>query len=433
MGNRFTADDYYRLRTDFLKLKSALHDHNTQLVSYHARFNELRSYFERVRQLGLLVVDLADLSPLESIYGWQVFDDLLRRTGAALKGLRGGLLPSDALVALDGVAAERFVLFLATDAAGREVDGPILEGIADQLRERLQETFAGDAFRSMSLRPQFRVGHSLLTDDPFHRFERLVYRAIERGRTPDGGQMARRRTREAKELRRILDEGEMEVVFQPIQSLDGGDILGYEALSRPPEGSPFLEPRAMFDVSVELGLGFELDSLCQRRAILGAGALPEGRKLFVNALPGTCAGEGALPLEWLERAGMRPEDVVIEITERGPVDRWDSILREAEGLRRAGVGIALDDIGTGRTGLQGISELKPDYLKLDVSLVHNIQSNLIGQDLLRSLTQAARSIGARVVGEGVETEQELETLRDCGAEFGQGYLFARPGPAPPSE
>jgi len=99
-----------------------------------------------------------------------------------------------------------------------------------------------------------------------------------------------------------------------------------------------------------------------------------------------------------------------------------------ESLRAAGFGVALDDIGTGLTGLQAISEMKPDYLKLDVSLVHDIQTNLVTQDLLRSLTRVARSIGAQVIGEGVETEQEVNTLRSCGTEFGQGFLFSRPAP-----
>jgi len=120
--------------------------------------------------------------------------------------------------------------------------------------------------------------------------------------------------------------------------------------------------------------------------------------------------------------------VVIEITERGGHDDRARLPGKVASLRAAGFGVALDDIGTGLTGLQAISEMRPDYLKLDVSLVHDIQANLVTQDLLRSLTRVAQSIGAQVIGEGVETEQERSTLRSCGTEFGQGFLFSPPAP-----
>ncbi|MGD8375930.1 MAG: GGDEF domain-containing phosphodiesterase [Acidobacteriota bacterium] len=429
MPRRLTPEDYYRLRTDLLKLQSALYDRNTELSSYHAVFGQLRAHFEKARRMGILVVSVGELSQVESIYGWQVFDDVLRRIAATLTGLRGSLFPDAAIVAPDGVGAERFVVFLPSDPRGAEITPGWMEGLVPAVRERLEATFRGEAFRSMTPRPRFRVGQATLVEDPFHRFERLVYRAVERAsgaRTAD-----RQRSRLEEELRRILREGEVHVVFQPIHSLEGGGILGYEALSRGPEGGVFRDPRAMFDLGERLGLAGELDALCQRRAILGASRLEPGRKLFVNALPATLLADdsgGWNPAEWIRRAGLEPSDVVIEITERGRVEDRERLAHRVAGLRRMGLGVALDDIGTGLTGLQAIAEMRPDFLKLDVSLVHNIQSNLVSQDLLRSLTQVARNIGARVVGEGVETEQEVATLRECGTDFAQGYLFSRPGP-----
>ena len=431
MAKNVTPEDYYRLRTDLLKLKSALHDQNTQLISYHARFGELRAHFENVRRIGVLVVGVGERSPVESIYGWQVFDEVLRTVAETLLGLRGTVFPDSAMVALDGVGAERFVVFLPGDAHGGEVAAPWLEAVAVALVAKLEDAFQGEAFRSMAPRPRFRVGHAVLRDDPFHRFERLVYSAIERARAAPG--LDRQRNRDEEELRRIVREGEVHVLFQAIHSLEGGEILGYEALSRGPADGPFRDPRVLFEVSQRLGLGAERDALCHRRAILGAARLEAGCKLFVNALPSTLLAADAdscAPEAWIQQAGLEPCDVVIEITERGPLEDRERLSRRVAELQERGLGVALDDIGTGLTGLQTITEMKPDFLKLDVSLVHNIQSNLISQDLLRSLTRVARSIGARVVGEGVETEQEVATLRECGAEFGQGYLFSRPGPGP---
>ena len=156
-----------------------------------------------------------------------------------------------------------------------------------------------------------------------------------------------------------------------------GEVLGFEALSRGPEDGPFVEPQRMFETARAAGLETELDLLCQRRAILGARGLEPGKKLFVNALPTTLlegAGGVASAVEWIDRAGLQRGDVVIEFSERGPVSQGDHSREALDPLRAAGVGIALDDIGTGLTGLQAIQEMHPDYLKLDVSLVHNIHT-----------------------------------------------------------
>jgi EAL domain-containing protein (putative c-di-GMP-specific phosphodiesterase class I) len=435
MSSRGGAGELHRLRAEFFRLKSALHDRNTDLSSFHVHFPELRSHFENLRSVGVVVVGLGELSQVEAIYGWQVFDRLLRRVGKELDGLRGGLLPHGCLLAVDGIAAGRFVLFVPRDGAGQEVSAAYLEGLVNSIRAHLDATFAGEDFRSMTPRLRFELGHSLLQDDPFFRFERQVYRAVGAARRASAGPFQRQRSRQEEELRRILREGEIQVVFQPIHSLESGEVLGYEALSRGPEGGAFRDPQVMFDTSRSVGLSTELDALCQRRAILGAHGLEPGRKLFVNALPSTLvdpAGGAELPVEWIDRAGLRRSDVVIEISERGPLVDRARVHEELARLREAGLGVALDDIGTGMTGVDAIEAMRPDYLKLDVSLVHNIHTNLITQELLRSLAKVARSMDARVVGEGVETEQEREALRRCGTDLAQGFLFARPGPDLPA-
>jgi EAL domain-containing protein (putative c-di-GMP-specific phosphodiesterase class I) len=394
-------------------------------------FAALRSHFETVREVGVLTVGLGELSQVESIYGWQVFDGILQRVAGTLESLRGKLLPDQFLLTVDGVAAGRFVLFLPRDHAGGGVSSSFLEALATSLGASLEEQFGGEDFRTMTPRLRFEIGHALLRDDPFFRFERQVYGAVEAARQMSVAPSQQQHSREQEELRRLVREGAIRVVFQPVVCLETGEVLGFEALSRGPDDGPFEDPQRMFETAHAAGLETELDALCQRRAILGARGLEPGKKLFVNALPTTLLeGTGGVrsAVEWIDRAGLQRTDVVIEISERGPVSQRERSREALDQLRAAGVGIALDDIGTGLTGLQAIQEMHPDYLKLDVSLVHNIHTNLIAQELLRSLNRVARSMGARVVGEGVETEQERDALRACGADLAQGFLYSRPGP-----
>jgi len=431
MSGDSRTPDSHRLRADFYKLRSALHDRNTDLGSFHLHFSALRSHFEKVSEVGILTVGLGELSQVESIYGWQVFDGILQCVAGTLEAFRGKLLPESFLLTMDGVSAGRFVLFLPCDHAGEEVTASFVEAQATSLAAGLEEQFGGEDFRTMTPRLRFEIGHALLRDDPFFRFERQVYGAVEAARRMSLAPSERQHLREQEELRRLVREGAVHVVFQPIHCLESGAVLGFEALSRGPEDGPFADPQRMFETAHAAGLEMELDALCQRRAILGARGLERGKKLFVNALPTTLlqdAGGVASSVEWIDRAGLERADVVIEISERGPVSQRERSREALEQLRAAGVGIALDDIGTGLTGVQAIQEMRPDYLKLDVSLVHNIHTNLVTQELLRSLNRVARSMGAKVVGEGVETEQEREVLLACGTELAQGFLYSRPGP-----
>ena len=102
-----------------------------------------------------------------------------------------------------------------------------------------------------------------------------------------------------------------------------------------------------------------------------------------------------------------------------------------EQLRRLGFLVAIDDVGTGYSSLQTVSEVAADFLKIDISLIKNIHQSLIKQDLVHSLLQVASRTRTRVIAEGIETEEEYRALRACGVRLGQGFYFARPAPAFP--
>jgi EAL domain-containing protein (putative c-di-GMP-specific phosphodiesterase class I) len=195
----------------------------------------------------------------------------------------------------------------------------------------------------------------------------------------------------------------------------------------------------MFALSVRLGMAADLDRLCRRRAVQGSGAMAEkGRgKIFLNVLPGSLSDP-----EWFEESftrllmasSLRPRDLVLEVSERGPDNDPARLVAGFEALRKRGFGVALDDVGTGYASLATIEKLRPDYLKVDVSLVRGVDENLIQQELISSLVHIGRRIGAAVVAEGIESESEAAAIRKAGAPLGQGYLFAGPSaPGAPPE
>jgi EAL domain-containing protein (putative c-di-GMP-specific phosphodiesterase class I) len=129
-------------------------------------------------------------------------------------------------------------------------------------------------------------------------------------------------------------------------------------------------------------------------------------------------------------AGLPEGRVVLEITEHAPVDDYDHLTAALERLRRAGVSVAVDDAGAGFASLQHILRLRPDVIKLDITLVRDINRDPVKRALASSLVTFAGDIGSQITAEGIETPEELAALVDLGVPWGQGYYLGRPGPLP---
>lgn len=417
----------YRAR--YLKLRSVLHDRNTDLPAFPLLFDELRTTLDGQRAVGVLHVELANLELVESLYGWQVFDRIVVQVAGVLREAVGHELPVGALLALNGVAGDRFVVFLPLREDGSEPDGAWLGRVGRAVRRKLEHALNVAEFVGLSPKLCARVGHALLADNPFYRFERCVYAAVEQARETPERRERRRELSWGEELERIIRAATVETVFQPILSLEGGDVLGHEAYVRGPVDSMFESPRAMFALSRRVGVAVELDCLCCEQALSAFSAAVGEGKLFVNALPMTFA-EGREQTERLRarlgELGIAPADLVLEFSERNADADPEPFCARLARLREAGFAIAIDDVGTGHAGLRTIERVRPDYLKLDASLVRDIQDSLIQQDLLLSLARLAERIGAALIAEGVETPAEAAAVATGGARYGQGFLFARP-------
>ena len=418
-------------RNGYLKLRSALHDRTTRIPAYPMLFDELRTLLDQRRRLGVLHVEAANIDLVESLYGWQVFDRTMARLAAVVKAMPGVELPHDALLAVGGVPADRFVVFVPATADGREPAPADLAAMAAAVKVRLDEALGADPFATMAPRLIIRVGHAFLSEDPFYRFERRVHAAVEEART-----LSERRERErdrawGAELRELIRDARIRTVWQPVIEIASGDVFGFEALARGPKDSLFEMPRAMFALSGRVGASGDLDRLCRAAAIREGAAVAGRRKLFVNVLPSTLADpewrDGAVP-ELLAASGRKPEDVVVEVSERAIGADAESLAVACSSLRQDGFTIALDDVGTGRDGGEALDRLRPEYLKVDASVVRGIDRNLVKQEIFATIARQGSAVGARVVAVGVESADELRTVSGLGSTYGQGYHFAGPAP-----
>jgi EAL domain-containing protein (putative c-di-GMP-specific phosphodiesterase class I)/CheY-like chemotaxis protein len=213
------------------------------------------------------------------------------------------------------------------------------------------------------------------------------------------------------------------VAYQPIVSVPKREIFGYEALLRTThQGLP--TPAAMLDAAERLGTLHMLGQTVRAAVAQTAVSAPAERKFFVNLHPHDLEDESL----YSSRAPLSEiaSRVVLEVTERASLDGIKNLGQRLTRLRNLGYQIALDDLGAGYAGLTTFARLEPEFVKLDMSLVRNVQDEPVKRKLIGSMASMCKDMHIQVIAEGVESAAERDTveLLECGLQ--QGYLFARP-------
>ena len=218
--------------------------------------------------------------------------------------------------------------------------------------------------------------------------------------------------------------GNLWMAFQPIvQASENGDVHGYEALMRSAE--PALpHPGAVLDAAERLGALPRLGKILRERAarpMIGADPLA---LLFINLHPADLLDDALYDAG--SPLGLLATRTVLEITERTTLSSVPGVRERVAHLRRLGYRIAIDDLGAGYAGLSSFTQLEPDVVKLDMSLVRDVDKNVVKRRVVRSMISLCSDMGMSVVAEGVETPSERDVLVGLGCDLLQGYLFARP-------
>jgi EAL domain-containing protein (putative c-di-GMP-specific phosphodiesterase class I) len=214
------------------------------------------------------------------------------------------------------------------------------------------------------------------------------------------------------------------IAFQPIVRVSDHSIFGYEALLRSEEPS-LTEPEPILRAAERLGALSRLGRTIRNRAAEPMSDAHGSNTLFVNLHPQDLLDPDLHDEQSaLARISHR---VVLEITERASISDIDNVHGRIRDLRDLGFRIAVDDLGAGYAGLNSFALLEPEFVKLDMTLIRDVDRVTVKQKLVRSMTSLCKDMGMLVVAEGIETRAERDTLVDLGCDLFQGYLFARPG------
>lgn len=221
------------------------------------------------------------------------------------------------------------------------------------------------------------------------------------------------------QVRDVLDRGRFHPEFQPLYSLHTGTIIGVEALTRF-TGSAH-GPGPWFAAARTAGLAVELELATAKRALEAGADVPEHVRVWVNLSPHALID----PRAWELFATHPVAALGIELTEQGPPTEWAALRDRCQRLQRAGVRIAVDDVGGSWASARTLGRVRPDDVKIDLAVTHDLESSWRRLQA-RRIVAAARRRGATVVAEGVETPAQLAHWTRLGADAAQGFLLAPP-------
>jgi diguanylate cyclase (GGDEF)-like protein/PAS domain S-box-containing protein len=407
-------------------------DQLTALPNRHMLYDRLAQEMKKARREGLLLallfIDLDGFKQINDTYGHEQGDALLIESSARITAC---IRASDTLARLGG---DEFVAIVSgLDHAS------LADRVAHNVIASLRQPFrleGGDACVSAS------VGIALFPSDASDASELLrhadqaMYAAKNAGRnryhyfTPDLQQAAQRRQRLSADLRHALADGQFELYYQPIVNLNTGMIERAEALLRwrhPERG--LLHPHDFMPYAESSGLIVDIGDWVFRRAAeqVRQWQLELGRpfQVSINQSPAQFRGAGAA--DWLahvERLGLAPRSIVIDVTENVLLDDAAEVLERLRHYRAMGLQVALDDFGTGYGSMAHLRRFDIDFIKIDRSLVQDMVGDSGDLALCEALIVMAHKLGLKVVAEGVETPAQQALLVAAGCDYAQGYVFA---------
>jgi EAL domain-containing protein (putative c-di-GMP-specific phosphodiesterase class I) len=418
------------------QLRAVFFDPVTGLPTTPLLFPRISSLLEDRGEVSLLCVNVVRYSRIEEIYGWKVFDGVMRQVAEVLDQITGETLRDSDVIAELMNSGNAFVVVLSPPRMTACIDPSSRDEIARRVESRLREELALRFEPALFKKFGCYVGASTICRDEEVRLERLVFEGLQEALADSHNRVSEDASQRETALRAILQAEEIHTLMHPIFDLSSMEPVGYEALSRGPEGSEFEHPDKLFSVAYGADLVTRLERVCRKRALEMAVGMPEGRLLFLNIEPGAVSDprlRDAVTLAMMAENPLAPGSVVLEITEREAIADFAAFRATLDYVRALGFSVAVDDAGSGFGSLQCLAEVRPEWLKIDQSLVRGCDSDEVRHTMIESLVTAAARLGSKVIAEGIQTVEELQTLRSVCVGYGQGFLLAMPAPEFPED
>jgi EAL domain-containing protein (putative c-di-GMP-specific phosphodiesterase class I)/GGDEF domain-containing protein len=378
------------------------------------------------RCVVIFYFDIAQFHEIEQIAGFESAQRIINLFNETLaRGLKELYKKKVRILASESLWGDDFIVFAETTNFPNLTT---LEYLSTAYRKQINERMNKEFLRLTGRDIDVHIGYAIITDS-VPNAEMQLYNATKRAFGIAKGFINMQSVKYLPEFKDILKRKKLNSVYQPIISIRSAAILGWEALIRGPENSYFQSPDNIFSFAEAEGLLFPLEKICRESALNNLGELGPDQKIFVNVHPNTIndpAFTEGETIRILQNLCIKPQNVVFEITERHHIKDFISLNKTLTHYRDQGFLVAVDDLGCGFSNLQSIAEIRPDYIKIDISLVRGIHKDGVKKALMETFVTFADKIGSEIIAEGIEEEAEMAALVNIGVHYGQGYFFGKP-------
>lgn len=401
-----------------------------EIPLYNDLIEKIKGFLTLNSSIGLLYIDCSKITKIEQVFGKKIYGDVLREIKGAVLDMKGKEIMPEDIVTTDNLDGSEFLIFLSKKPEEKDFSADGFDTMCKKVSGSLNGAIFPITFPYLQTKPKISVGYSIILHNPLIKEERLINKLIEDAKLMAGYREFKRLVQTKETLQELIIKEDISTFFQPIVNLNTFEIIGYEALSRGPEHTEYRSPAVLFDAAAETGLLFELDRLCRKKALLNASSISPRYKLFINCLPSAIHDpefKDKYLKAFIKEVAINPANIILEVTEREAVENFDSFKKALTCYSSdTGFAVAVDDTGSGFSSLEMVVELKPQFIKLAMTVIRGIDKNILKQELVKAMASLSEKINSIIIAEGIETQEELKVLQDIGIPYGQGFLFAHP-------
>ncbi len=398
------------------------------IPTFRESLDDAASILERHGALAAVLVDLTPIAGIERAFGGSVLRALRDQVDALFDEVRDWLGVAHLLTRDEREGDTLIVLLSPRRPSDGAFDASDLRLLADRVEEYISPRVGRLAQPYLRARPRVHVGCAVVLHSPLESVERLVLRLIDEARHSAELRRRLRERAERDDLLEIIYNRTVWTAFQPIVEIGTSRVVGYEGLSRGPRGTDLESPGALFGLAARHGLVEELERACRRQAFVDWDVFGAQVRLFLNTVPATVRDPSFLGRGVLDYLGqsLSPRMVTLEITEREVIANLNLYREAMHSFLELGFTFAIDDVGSGYSGLETIATLGASYLKIDMGLVRDVHERRVGQQVIKAILDMGNGAGATVIAEGVQSREEADALGELGLRYAQGYYYARP-------
>lgn len=394
---------------------------------------QIEAMIEKELKLGMILIDISYILKTIRTYNSKNKSIILDAIVKFMNCLRGNYIRKQDIIVRNQTKGNKYYLFLSPARKQDCFRTEDFENMTYRIYSLLFNILDKDALRLMEGKQRIKFGYSIGFHSPTAQKQDLLNRLLDMAQDMTKYWSIKNDLKNQDILYQMIKQNNIIIKHQPIVNLNTNQILGYEAFIHGPDGTIFRDSYSLFTYAQQLGLDYDLDWLCKKQIILNASGIGPENSLFINILP-CCAYDTNQRIITFKKHiihnQIEPTRIVFELSDKKAVENQTILANILKLYKDLSFAININRSWL-NTNMEIIKKFKISYLKLSMALIRDIHQNKKIQDFIKDVRKMAQEMGAQLIAEGIETKDELNTVKKLGIKWGQGHLFAKAGPAFP--